>query len=270
MPEHIPTQSLDYADKKICEGRFDGKVAVITGGANGIGRATAVRYVAEGGKVAIIDTDAACGAQLAEELGADKCLFIEATVTDYAAMEAAADQIVAHYGRIDSLVNSAATTYRKALLDADWDFQDYKDVLEINLNGVLYATRAMVRKMIDLKIEGSILLFSSMNEHLASAANPTYVISKGGISTMVKTLAVSFAPYKIRINVLAPGFTDTPFVAPTMADKSKLDVYCHNIPLGRIDHANEQAACALFLISDDASYVTGAELVADGGTTVAA
>ena len=215
MPEHIPTQSLDYADKKICEGRFDGKVAVITGGANGIGRATAVRYVAEGGKVAIIDTDAACGAQLAEELGADKCLFIEATVTDYAAMEAAADQIVAHYGRIDSLVNSAATTYRKALLDADWDFQDYKDVLEINLNGVLYATRAMVRKMIDLKIEGSILLFSSMNEHLASAANPTYVISKGGISTMVKTLAVSFAPYKIRINVLAPGFTDTPFVAPT-------------------------------------------------------
>ena len=138
------------------------------------------------------------------------------------------------------------------------------------LNGSLYATRAMVRKMIDLGIEGSILLFSSMNEHLASSANPTYVISKGGISTMVKTLAVSFAPHKIRINVLAPGFTDTPFVAPTMADASKLDVYCHNIPLGRIDHAEEQAACALFLISDDASYVTGTELVADGGTTIAA
>ena len=87
---------------------------------------------------------------------------------------------------------------------------------------------------------------------------------------MVKTLAVSFAPYKIRINVLAPGFTDTPFVATTMADPEKLEVYCHNIPLRRIDHVAEQASCALFLISDDASYVTGAELVADGGTTVAA
>lgn len=270
MLDFTPTQSLEYADKKTFDGRFDGKVAVITGGANGIGRATAIRYVAEGGKVAIIDIDEACGKTLLDELGTDKCLFIKGDTTDYAAMEAAAEQIVAHYGRIDSLVNCAATTYRKALLDEDWDFDEYKRVMEINLNGVLYTTRAMVRKMIDLKIAGSILLFSSMNEHLASSANPTYVISKGGISTMVKTLAVSFAPYNIRINVLAPGFTDTPFVAPTMADKSKLDVYTHNIPLRRIDHANEQAACALFLISDDASYVTGTELVADGGTTVAA
>ena len=270
MPAHTPTQSLEYGNKMSFEGRFEDKVAVITGGANGIGKATAIRYVAEGGKVAIIDIDEEYGEKLVEELGNDKCLYINASTTDYDAMEAAADQVVERYGRIDSLVNCAATTYRKALLDEDWNFDEYKDVLEVNLNGVLYATRAMVRKMIDLGIEGSILLFSSMNEHLASSANPTYVISKGGISTMVKTLAVSFAPYKIRINVLAPGFTDTPFVATTMADPEKLEVYCHNIPLRRIDHVAEQASCALFLISDDASYVTGAELVADGGTTVAA
>lgn len=268
MPKHNPTTSLEYSHKKKYPGRFDGKVCVITGGANGIGRATAVRYVEEGGKVAIIDLDEEYGQKLVDELGADKCLYINASTTDWKRMEEVADEIVEHYGRIDSLVNCAATTLRANLFEMDFD--DYKAVIEVNTHGVLYTTRAMVNKMIELGIEGSILVFSSMNEHLASSANPTYVISKGAISTMVKTLAVTFAPYKIRINCLAPGFTDTPFVAPTMADPEKLDVYCHNIPLGRIAHAEEQASCALFLISDDASYVTGTELVADGGTTIAA
>jgi NAD(P)-dependent dehydrogenase (short-subunit alcohol dehydrogenase family) len=245
-------------------GRFAGRRALVTGGASGIGRATARRLAGEGARVALLDRDAAV-ARVAAEMGVAAA---RADVADERSLEAGVERAAELLGGPPDVLVSSAGVYRvEPLLDTapeGWDA-----VLAVNLRGTFLAGRAVVRRLAAAGLPGAIVNLASTAALVADASEPTagYNASKAGVVALTRQMAAEWAPLGVRVNAVCPGVIDTPMLR-LMDDPAAGRAYLHDhVPLARLGTADEVAAVVAFLASDDASYVTGAALPIDGGAT---
>ncbi len=242
--------------------RLKDKVAIVTGGAQGIGLATAELFVSEGARVAIVDVDAAKAqaAALALDAGRDACLGLACDVTKYDDCEGVVKAVTAKWGKLDILVNNAGITKDNLVMrisEADWDL-----VLNVNLKGTFNFTKAAIRPMMKARC-GKIVNLSSVVGLEGAAGQANYAASKGGVIAMTKSIAREFASRGINANAVAPGFIRTRLTdaIPEDAKKKLLE----RILLGRVGEPLDIARAVLFLSSDEASYITGHVLSVNGG-----
>ncbi len=248
--------------------RLDGNVAIVTGGAQGIGFAVAKRFLDEGASVVIADVNAEKGARAAEALDARRCRFVKADVglaSD--AHRLVAEACAAFTGDVDILVNNAGILHTADFLDiAEADFDR---VLRVNLKGAFLVGQAAARRMVDQvkagKRPGAIINMSSVNAVVAIPNQTPYCVSKGGLAQLTKVMALSLAPYGVRVNAIGPGSIMTEILKAVMTDREAKRRLLSRTPLGRIGAPEEVAAVAAFLASQDASYITGQTIYPDGG-----
>jgi 2-hydroxycyclohexanecarboxyl-CoA dehydrogenase len=242
------------------------RVAFVTGGARGIGRAIAGRLAREGARVAVADVDAAGAVLAAEQLGAN-ALGLALDVTDSTSVRAAVGAAIAHFGRIDALVNNAGWDKVEPFVDASeatWD-----KVLAINLRGPIAVTRAVLDGMIERRA-GWIVSISSDAGRVGSSGEVVYSAAKAGVIGFSKALARELARHAIHVNVVCPGPTNTPLLAQVGADNPKLvQSLARAVPFGRIGEPDDIAGAVAFLISDDAAFITGQTLSVSGGMSMA-
>ncbi|MGE0036246.1 MAG: SDR family NAD(P)-dependent oxidoreductase [Xanthobacteraceae bacterium] len=246
--------------------RLADRVAIVTGGARGIGLAIARRYVAEGARVVIADVDTAAGETEANALGA-YCRFVATDVGDARAVQDLIEQTVAAFGHLDILVNNAGIIHAADFLtisEADFD-----RVMRVNLKGAFLAGQAAARRMVDEvkagRPPGSIVNMSSINAVVAIPNHVPYCVSKGGVDQLTKVMALALAPHGIRVNAIGPGSIMTDILKAVATDREAKRRIFARTPLGRIGEPDEIAAVAVFLASPDASYITGQTIYADGG-----
>ncbi len=247
--------------------RFAGKVIVITGAAQGIGRASAVRFLSEGAKVVLADVNAERLEATAREIGAPDTVL--AVVTDVARkdqVDALIAKAVAQFGRIDVMVNNAGIAPVMEFLDITEEV--YDRVLEVNLKGAFLGTQAAARAMIAQGRGGVIINMSSINSGLANPNVATYAISKGGMNQVTSTAAVAFAPHGIRVCGVGPGTIATEIIKGAFTERAGMHAILARTPLGRLGEPDEIAGVVAFLASDDASYITGETIYPDGGRRI--
>ena len=238
---------------------LDNKVAVITGGAQGIGRATCERFVRDGASVVIADVADEAGAELAEALG-DKAVFVHTDVTDADSAAAAMQAAVDHFGGLDVVVNNAGITRDATLKKMTGD--QFDAVINVNLKGVYLCTQEAVPHL-EARGGGAILNAASVVAHNGNFGQTNYVATKAGVIGMTKTWARELGRKGIRVNAVAPGFIATEMVL-TVPEKV-LDGLRGKTPLGTLGQPDDIAAAYAFLASDDAAFITGTCLNVDGG-----
>jgi len=241
-------------------GRLDGKVALITGAARGIGAAEATRFVAEGARVVVGDVLTEEAAALAERLGAN-ALAADLDVTDPTAWRAAVALATARFGSVDVLVNNAGILRVGPIETMASD--DFRAVLEVNLVGTFLGIQAVIPAM-RAAGGGSIVNTSSTAGFLGYEGLGAYTASKFGVRGLTKVAALELGRSGIRVNSIHPGGTDTPMVHSPSFSLDPTTAFAGQ-PIDRIGRPEEIAALALFLASDESSYCTGAEFLADGG-----
>jgi NAD(P)-dependent dehydrogenase (short-subunit alcohol dehydrogenase family) len=251
--------------------RLADRIALITGAASGIGNACARRFLSEGASVACLDVteiDSSVRASLASAgPGSSRTLFLTADVRDETSVAAAVDEMVRHFGRLDILVHAAGVAGGGAvhMLDADeWD-----RVVDVNLKGTFLVCKHALRPMTAQR-SGSIVNLASIEGIEGTEGGSAYNASKGGVVLLTRNLAIDYARMGIRVNCICPGFIETPMTMSVFENEAMKEFYDRFIEahqLGRAGKPEEIAAVALFLASDDASFVTGHALVADGGFT---
>jgi NAD(P)-dependent dehydrogenase (short-subunit alcohol dehydrogenase family) len=247
--------------------RLDGRVAVVTGAARGIGRATSERLLADGAKVVVADIDMDQLNQTVAEMGAgDRVLALHADVARKADVVQLIDAAVQHFGCIDIMVNNAGIAPVVEFLDVSEELLDR--VLNVNLKGAFYGTQAAGRHMINQGKGGVIINMSSINSGLANPNVAPYAISKGGMNQVTSTAAVAFAAQGIRVVGVGPGTIMTDMVAGAFVNSAGHHAILSRTPLGRYGQPSEIAAVVAFLASDDASYLTGETVYVDGGRRV--
>jgi len=251
--------------------RLAGKIAVITGAAVGLGRATAIRMAEEGAGVALFDLRDAEGTELAAELSARglQAAYWRCDVADERSVAAAIGAAVDHFGRLDVLVNNAGiagpSKPTHELTEAEWD-----RVQAVNVKGVFFCTKHAI-PYLRRSGGGSIINLSSIYGLVGAPDVPPYHASKGAVRLMSKTDAMIYAPDRIRVNSIHPGFIWTPMVEGHLAAQGDIAEGRKAVdalhPLGHIGEPDDIAWGAVYLASDEARFVTGAELVIDGGYT---
>ena len=247
--------------------KLAGKVAVVTGAARGIGRATAERLLAEGAKVVVSDIDEAQLQRTAAEIGTvDTVLAQRADVAIQREVIDLVQAAVDHFGSIDIMVNNAGIAPVVEFLDVTEEL--LSRVLDVNLKGAFYGTQAAGRRMIEQGRGGVIINMSSINSGLANPNVAPYAISKGGMNQVTSTAAVAFAAHGIRVVGVGPGTIMTDMVAGAFVQSAGNQVILSRTPLGRYGQASEIASVVAFLASDDASYMTGETVYVDGGRRV--
>lgn len=243
--------------------RLDGKVALITGGARGMGAATVRLFVEAGARVAIADLLDEQGAALAAELG-NGARFYRQDVTSEASWADVVSRTEAELGPIDVLVNNAGVLLFKSLLQTTLD--DYRRVLEVNLVGEFLGIKAVAPGMI-ARGKGSIVNISSVDGMKGANGLAAYASSKWGVRGLTKVAAMELGHKGIRVNSVHPGGVDTAMTNYDGTPREKVSERFQHIPLQRIGGPEEVARASLFLASDESSYMVGAELVVDGGMT---
>ena len=247
--------------------RLKDKVAIVTGAARGIGRATAERLIEEGAKILICDIDEAQLMRTAAELGGeDRVLAQLVDVVNKGHVEQLVEKAVQHFGRLDIMVNNAGIAPVVDFLDVTEEM--LSRVLDVNLKGAFYGTQAAGRQMIKQGDGGVIINMSSINSGLANPNVAPYAISKGGMNQVTSTAAVAFAPHGIRVVGVGPGTIMTDMVAGAFMNSAGHHAILSRTPLGRYGQASEIAAVVAFRASDDASYITGETVYVDGGRRV--
>lgn len=247
--------------------KLAGKVAVVTGAARGIGRATAERLLADGAKVVVSDIDEVQLQRTAAEIGtADTVLAQRADVAIQREVINLVQAAVDHFGSIDIMVNNAGIAPVVEFLDVTEEL--LSRVLDVNLKGAFYGTQAAGRRMIEQGRGGVIINMSSINSGLANPNVAPYAISKGGMNQVTSTAAVAFAAHGIRVVGVGPGTIMTDMVAGAFVQSAGNRVILSRTPLGRYGQAKEIASVVAFLASDDASYMTGETVYVDGGRRV--
>ena len=246
--------------------RLEGKVALVTGAASGIGAATARRFAAEGASVALTDVRAEVGAALAETLNADghRACFVPLDVTSESQWEAAVARVTGRFGPPTVLVNNAGI-YARRLIE-DTSPAELDRMMEVNVKGVFLGIKAVLPAM-RAGGGGSIVNLSSVAGIIGSAISSDYNASKGAVRILTKCAALQYAKDGIRCNSVHPAPIDTDMGWQAMPAGEIRERRLQEIPLGRMGTADEVANAILFLASDEASFVTGSELVVDGGLT---
>ncbi|MGQ0548655.1 MAG: SDR family NAD(P)-dependent oxidoreductase [Armatimonadota bacterium] len=246
-------------------GQLDNKIAIVTGGARGIGLAIAKRYVTEGARVVIADINDKVGAASAAALGGN-CRFVKADVGEAGEARRLVAEAIS-LGGVDIVVNNAGIIHSADFLDISE--ADFDRVLRVNLKGAFLvgqeAARQMVAQVKAGKAPGTIINMSSINAVVAIPNQVPYCVSKGGLDQLTKVMALSLAPYGIRVNAIGPGSIMTEILQAVATDREAKRRLLARTPLGRIGDPEEIAAVACFLASADASYITGQTIYADGG-----
>ncbi len=251
--------------------RLDNKVALITGGAAGIGEATCIRFINDGARVVIADINQTQGQALAERLG-ESALFVTLDVTQPQQWQSAIESTLEKFGRLDILVNNAGIVIPGNIEECT--LEDWQRTQSINSDAVFLGTQAAI-KVMKVNSGGSIINISSMEGIIGEPNLPAYNASKGAVRIFTKSVALHCANqgYNIRANSVHPGYVMTKLVADAIASlpedqaKEYQQKALSNIPMGRMSEPKEIAGVIAFLASEDASYITGSELVVDGGYT---
>ncbi len=249
--------------------RLAGKVALVTGGAVGIGRAIAEAFLREGARVAIGDVDRQRGEQARQELSAlGPIRFIQGDVSRVEEARQMVEETVVAFGRLDVLVNNAGVTHRGTVVDteeADWD-----RVVAVNLKGIYLCSKYAIPHMIRAG-GGSIINIGSIASVIGLQENAAYNASKGGVLALTRNMAVDYAVHGIRVNALCPAMILTPMLEQFIRIQPDPEAYVRRveqaIPLGRIGRPEDVAPAAVFLASDESRFVTGSALMVDGGYT---
>lgn len=252
------------------------RVAIVTGGANGIGKACARRFAEDGLKVVIADRDKESGRALADELGADKdkALFVDCNVADKLSVANLLAETRSAFGRLDILVNNAGIVAKGDILDLE--AEDFDRVIAINLRGAFLVARAAARQMAeqidehderpdDCRKRYAIINMSSVNAVVSIPDQLAYCATKGALNQMTKSMALALAPRGIRVNAVGPGSINTDVLKAVMDDRKAMSRILSRTPVGKIGDPDEIAGVVAFLASRDASYITGECIYADGG-----
>jgi NAD(P)-dependent dehydrogenase (short-subunit alcohol dehydrogenase family) len=250
--------------------RFKNRIALVTGAASGIGRATSERLASEGARVALLDIDAVQGRAVTEALhrGGCECIFVHADVSEEEQVRAAVADTASRLGAIDTLINNAAAFVFRSIeaTAADWHL-----VLSVNVIGAAFCVKHVFPEM-QRAGKGAIVNLASVSGFIAEANSLTYSTSKAAILGLTRCMALDLARWNIRVNAIAPGWVDTPQLRRDIArekmtfEEALRDGGSRHI-LGRFAQASEIASAIAFLASDDASFLTGTCLMADGGYT---
>ncbi|HZE65040.1 MAG TPA: SDR family NAD(P)-dependent oxidoreductase [Sporichthyaceae bacterium] len=254
--------------------RLADKVAAITGGGSGIGRAAAVRFAAEGAAVAVLDLRAEAAEEtvaLVEKEGG-QALAVTADVADATSVTAAFDAIAAHFGRIDALFNNAGIFGRGSVAVAEED--DWDRCFAVNVKGAFLCTRAALPHMNPAEGRtGSIINTASVAGLVAVENSAAYCAAKGAVISLTRSMAIDLAPRRVRANAICPGTVHTPLIDPFIAIRGGGDydrgmaLTLEKYPLGRLGEADDIANLALFLASEESAFMTGSIIASDGGMT---
>jgi NAD(P)-dependent dehydrogenase (short-subunit alcohol dehydrogenase family) len=239
--------------------RLQGKTALVTGAAQGIGRAIAERFVNEGADVMLADIDAEGVASAASALRARHATV---NVAEPRQLVHLAETAIATLGHVDILVNNAGIVHGADFLDLR--VEDFDRVLAINLRSAFVLSQAIARHMVERR-SGSIINMSSVNAVLAIPTQLAYAVSKGGMNQLTKATSLALAPHGVRVNGIGPGTILTDLARKIMVDPATERKILSRTPLGRCGEPDEVAAIALFLATEDSSYLTGQTIYPDGG-----
>ena len=251
-------------------GRYDGRVAIVTGSARGIGAGTAKRFAEEGAAVAVLDLDEGQAQETADGLGGDaKAIGVACNVTDSASVEAAVGRVIEELGGVHVLVNNAGITRDNLLFKLTED--DWDAVMNVHLKGAFLMSKAVQKTFVDQKY-GKILNLSSVSAN-GNRGQANYSAAKAGVQGFTRTLALELGKFGVNVNAIAPGFIATEMTDDT-ARRLKIDVEefrklnAEANPVKRVGYPEDIAAAAAFLCSDEASYITGQTLYVDGGAKI--
>ncbi len=247
-------------------GKLDGKVALVTGGAQGIGRACSERLLAEGARIVVMDVNAEHGAAAVRAIdpSGTAAVFVHGDVSTKDAAIALVAAALERFGRVDALVNNAGIVHAADFLDLDEE--DFDRVLRVNLKSMFLCGQAAARQMVAQGNGGAIVNMSSVNAVMTIANQIPYCVSKGGINQLTKVMALALASYRIRVNGIGPGTILTELArGAVLGDAAARRKILSRTPLARLGEPSEVAAIASFLLSDDASYLTGQTIYPDGG-----
>jgi glucose 1-dehydrogenase len=246
--------------------RLNGKVAIITGSATGIGMACAQAMAREGACVTINYVGSSADAQGVVDgikQAGGRALAVEADVSKQDQVQRLVDQTVREFGRLDVMQNNAG--WEKKVPFLEMPFETYQQVIDINLTGTWLGSQIAARQMVKQGDGGRIINTSSVHEDITMPTNAPYCAAKGGIRMLMRTVAIELAPHKITVNNIAPGAIFTPIDADIQANQELDEELLNEIPLRRWGQPSEVANLAVFLASDEASYITGSTYFIDGG-----
>ena len=262
-------------------GLLDNKVAVITGGISGLGRASALRYAAEGARVVVADINAERGANAAAEMsaGGASIEFIQVDVTSKESQQALFDDVVSRYGQADTVLAAAGVSSSGYIsgevseVEADPEermfhnrmLEDWEKVMAVNVTGVMLTNQMAIKHMLAKGNAGSIVNIASIAGRRPLPGASDYCVSKAAVIMLTQTVATEYSTSNIRVNAIGPGFIETPMTANIRQSPEWMDTVMQMTPMQRMGQANEIASTALFLASEESSYFTGQTLFPNGG-----
>jgi NAD(P)-dependent dehydrogenase (short-subunit alcohol dehydrogenase family) len=246
--------------------RLKDRVALVTGGGSGIGRATAIRLAEEGAKVAVNDINPATGQEAVKTItdAGGTAVFIQADVSKVAECERIVAETVKAFGRLDILVNNAAVMVEKTVVDTTEE--DFNRITGVNLKGVFFVAKYAIMQMQKQGRGGNVVNMASVNSFFAEGGIAAYCMTKGGIAQFTRALAMDHSGEGIRVNAIAPGWIETPMNENFFAQGPHVREQAGRLhAIGRTGQSVEVANAVIFLVSDEASFVTGSLMTVDGG-----